>query len=292
MKKTVGKLIHPDSPTGKPFWVALAGEKCVQMRQWIVPGQAAVREDAGQLYILDAPLQVKMESDVVNSVGVGGGPAGCPGQSDADTTRNEQLFRSTILPLVVKAVNTAPEYADLRRVYVSRIAAQWYRERSTTRHTAYSNLIDQGNADAWPSRQPWDPKEVWQRYVKAYKDGEFTYEQRVNRGDVIEVHSYVYGGVDLTKIPRVRLSADALAKQRPALAATAAQAAYAPATEAGQPLVWLGGMSTAKPLSELQRSALRSPTSTRTFWVVVLLPVLLWVIGGAILLVRRKRRAS
>ena len=34
------------------------------------------------------------------------------------------------------AVNSAPEYADLRRVYASRVAAQWYRERSATKTTA------------------------------------------------------------------------------------------------------------------------------------------------------------
>lgn len=205
MKKTVAKLIHPESATGKRFWDNLDGEKCLSMRQWIVPARALIREDKGQMYIIDAPLDVKMESDIVNSVGVGGLPSdGCPGQSESDTKRNETLFRTTILPQVNKAVNSAPEYADLRRVYLSRVAAQFFRERSLTKRTAYSDLIDKGNVDAWPSREPWDPKEVWQRFVKSYTDGEFKVEVRTERGDVVEVATYVYGGVDLTTIPRSR----------------------------------------------------------------------------------------
>src|SRR5262249_24767437 len=132
MKKTVGKLIHPDTPAGATYWAALHGDaKCVSMRQWIVPGPATVREDKGQLYILDAPVRVRMETDYVKTTGVGG-TSGCTGQSQAETRYNEAVYRATILPQVERAVNTAPEYADLRRVYVSRVAAQWYRERSRT----------------------------------------------------------------------------------------------------------------------------------------------------------------
>ncbi|WP_148083568.1 hypothetical protein [Micromonospora sp. Llam0] len=291
MKKTVAKLIHPESPTGKPFWTGLDGEKCVSMRQWIVPAPAVVHEDQNQLYIIDAPLSVKMETEVVNSVGVGGMDPGCPGQTEADTKRNETLFRALILPQVEEAVNNAPEYADLRRVYVSRVAAEWYRERSATKRTAYSDLIDQGNVDDWTAREPWSPIEVWQRYVRSYTDGEFTFEQRTERGDVIEIATYVYGGVDLTDIPRSRLSGDAFAQQRPELPSAVGQAPYTPVIEEEENLVWLGGQTTARPLTELQ-VVRRSPTSAPAFWILTTSPFLLWIIGGALLLVRRRVRAS
>ncbi|HEY9369359.1 MAG TPA: hypothetical protein VIU94_13120, partial [Streptomyces sp.] len=85
MKKSVAKFIHPNTPGGKKFWDSLRGEtKCVSMRQWIMPDTATVRDNGDELYILDAPLQVKMESEVIKTPGVGG-ESGCGQQDDAST---------------------------------------------------------------------------------------------------------------------------------------------------------------------------------------------------------------
>lgn len=288
MKKYVAKLIHPDTPAGAQYWAALSGDtKCVSMRQWIVPAPATVREDNGQLYILDAPLQVKMETDYVKTAGAGG-TAGCTGQSQADTTHNEQVYRSTILPQVEKAVNTAPEFADLRRVYVSRVAAQWYRERSRTKTTAYGDLVDKGNVSNWPSRTPWTPKEVFDQYVQSYTRGEFNVTHTTQDGNVIRTDTYVYGGVDFSNIPRTKLAGSAFTSRRPALAKTATAAAYAPTTEAGTKTLWLGGESTSRPLPEIQAGVPKA-TSMSSFWIVTTVPLLLWVVAGALLLVRRRR---
>jgi hypothetical protein len=289
MKKTVAKLIHPDTPAGQQYWAGLEGDtKCVSMRQWIVPAPASVREDNGQLYILDAPLSVKMETDYVKATGVGGIGGGCPGQSQVETQHNEAVYRSTILPQIEKSVNTAPEYADLRRVYVSRVAAQWYRERSATKHTAYSDLVDRGDVRNWPSRQAWSPKDVFQRYVQSYTNGEFNVTHTTRRGNVVETMTYVFGGVDFTHIPRTKLGGAAFAKQRSALPAAVTNAVYRPTDEQGGKVVWLGGESTARPLPELQAGP-ASPTSSTGFWIFTTLPLLIWVAGGALLLVRRRR---
>jgi hypothetical protein len=288
MKKTVAKLIHPDSPTGAQFWSALRGEsKCLSMRQWIVPAPASVREDNGQLYILNAPLEVKLETDYARAAGVGG-VSGCPGQSDSETKFNEQLFRTTILPKVSFAVNYAPEYADLRRVYVSRVAAQWYRERSATKHTAYSDVVNSGDVTSWPARTAWSPKEVWERYVSSYKNGEFKVTRKSQQGNVVTTETYVYGGVDLTNIPRLKLSDKSFTSLHAKLPATVSQAAYRPTNEDGGKRLWLGGLSTPRPLPEIL-AGVPSPTSRATFWVAAMLPLLLWVAGGALLLVRRQR---
>jgi hypothetical protein len=291
MKKTVGKLIHPDTPAGARYWAALEGDtRCVSMRQWIVPAPATVREDGGQLYILDAPLTVKMETDYVKTKGVGD-TSGCPGQSDAETQHNEAVYRSTILPQVQQAVNTAPEYADLRRVYVSRVAAQWYRERSSTRHTAYGGLVDQGDVSNWPARTPWSPKDVFNQYVQSYTKGEFTVTHTTRQGNVVHTMTYVYGGVDFSNIPRTRLSGTSFANRRPALAATASTAAFAPMTEPGSKLIWLGGQSTPRPLTEIQ-AGVPAATSAPSFWIVTTLPLLLWVIAGVVLFARRRRKVG
>ncbi|MCO8273858.1 hypothetical protein M1L60_24990 [Actinoplanes sp. TRM 88003] len=162
MKKTVSKLIHPDTTNGKRFWDQLRGKTpCLSMRQWIVPRPAVVREQGHELFILDAPLEVKMETEYYRTKT----SADCPGHATADAENNENVYRLTVLPDLQKAVNQAPEYADLRRVYASRVAAEWYRDRSATKPTAYRHLIDSGDVSAWPLHEPWTPEDTWNRFA-------------------------------------------------------------------------------------------------------------------------------
>jgi hypothetical protein len=289
MKKSVAKFIHPDTKQGQAFWDALHGEaKCLSMRQWIVPRPAVVRENGNELFIIDAPLEVKMEGEYFKTKGAAS-DVGCDKQSTSDTNYNEALYRSRILPQVEKAVNTTPEYADLRRVYASRVAAEWYRQRSKTKTTAYSKLVDSGDASAWPLREKWSPMDTFTRYVKSFKDGEFKVERKTTEGNYIVTHIYVYGGVDLTNIPEKRLGAAEFSRTRPALDSTVAKALSAPRAEQGQSLTWLGGRSTQRPPwspQPLPTSPLRMPI----FYVLVTLPVLLWLGLGAFIGVRRRRR--
>jgi hypothetical protein len=204
------------------------------MRQWIVPRPAVVRESRNELFILDAPLEVKMETEYFKS----GGITADAGQATSDTQRDEAAYRQRILPELEKAVNTAPEYADLRRVYGSRVAAEWYRQRSAKKPTAYGHLIDSGDVSAWPSRVKWDPKEVFNRFVKSFTDGEFKVERTSRRGDMVVTHLYVYGGVDFTNIPKKLLSGGEFTSNRPALDVTVGGALSAPTAEERKDKTW------------------------------------------------------
>ncbi|MGH3450960.1 MAG: Imm52 family immunity protein [Haloechinothrix sp.] len=53
-----------------------------------------------------------------------------------------------------KSVNENPEYADLRRVYLSRVAAEWYRQVGQTKDTQFKGLIGDGVAGPWV----WGPR--------------------------------------------------------------------------------------------------------------------------------------
>jgi hypothetical protein len=266
MKKTVAKLIHPDTRRGARFWNRLSGE-CLSFRQWIVPAPATVHETpAGELYILEAPLSVKMETEYLSGRGAGRIPANCPGGSAADQKRNEAVFREMILPEIERAVNTAPGYAALRRVYLSRVAAGWYRKRSASERMRFSGVIDSGDISRWTSRKPWRPTDVFKRYVRSFEDGEFKVTKRTTRGNVVEIRTYIYGGVDFTRIPRHAVDAPEFrgrwsglsgtvtrALTRPALhAASASGGANGAGQGAGQQ-VWLGGtaVSVREPLSSL-----------------------------------------
>ncbi len=289
MKKVVAKFIHPDTPGGQTFWDSLQGDtKCISMRQWIVPDTATVRDTGDELYILDAPLLVKMESDVVKAQGVGGSN-GCTHQDKAATKHNEDVYRQTILPQVQDAVNHAPEYADLRRVYASRVAAEWFRQRSATKHTAYSDLVGKGDISHWTSREPWSPREVFDRYVQSYKNGEFNVSHTTTKGDTVYTYTYVYGGVNFSRINQNRVSAEKFAQDHPELATAARDALNGPSGD-GKGL-WLGGQTTAVPPAEAF-AAPPQATSNRLFYPLAALPLLLWLTAGGVLLIRRRRTAE
>jgi hypothetical protein len=241
------------------------------MRQWIVPAPATVREDGDALYILDAPLSVRMESDYLQGAGVPQqAAASCPPQDKAVEQRNEAVFRALILPRVEQAVNTAPEYADLRRAYLSRVAAEWYRKRSATRQTAYRDMVDRGNVAPWASKQPWNPKDVFDRYVQSYTKGEFNVTHTTRQGNVITTQTYVFGGVDFTNMVERKLSAADFQRQHPGLAASVSRAGSAPAADPSGHAVWLGG-TTAPPKAASSGSSLTG--------ALFAAPILVWIVG-------------
>lgn len=289
MKKTIAKMIHPDAEIGKEFWSEVKGESpCISMRQWIVPRPAVVREQGNELFIVDAPLEVKMETEYIRTKGKGS--EGCPNRSTRDTAHNESVYRVVVLAELQKAVNTAPEYADLRRVYASRVAAEWYRKRSATKKTAYGHLVDSGDASAWPLRAKWTPKDTWNRFVKSYKEGEFRVERTTQEGTMAVTRLYVYGGVDFSKIPERKLSTADFAGKRPAMGAAVEAAMAAPFAEAGGAM-WLGGWSTERP-EWAARPAPESPLGRPVFWAATTAPMLAWLIAVGLVLANRRRRAA
>lgn len=291
MKKSVAEFIHPDSELGGEYWDALQGDtKCISMRQWIVPRPAVVHENGDELFILDAPLEVKMEGEYLESEGVGG-TAGCSGQSPEDTDHNEGVYAELILPKVEEAVNTAPEFADLRRVYASRVAAEWYRQRSETKTTAYSDIIDSGDVSAWPARSDWDPKDVFDAYVRSYEEGEFNVERETREGDYIITHTYIYGGVTFFDVPSEQVGATEFAAQYPDLAATAGNALSAPAFDEGAGTLWFGGRSSERPPWNPYPTP-GSPLSNPWFWMLSTLPVATWLAVGVFLWWRRRPSAE
>jgi hypothetical protein len=287
MKKMSSRLTHPDTALGRRYWEALRGEGdeiCVSNRQWIVPEPAIVREDRGRLYILDAPLTVKMETEYFKTQTAAGQ---CRVQSPDISKHNELVHRTMILPEIVKAVNSSPEFADLRRVYLSRVAAQWYRERSAKKPTAHSALIDSGDVSRWPSREQWSPQEVYQRFIESYTKGEYNLTRTTERFGIRTVRTYIHGGVDFTNILRTVLSAASFQQRWPTLAATVDRAGAVVSFDRGGRDVWLGGETTALPLSELPAG---SPVDKTYFYVWVLAPMLVWLAAGIWLWSRRRRR--
>ncbi|MFD5845617.1 hypothetical protein [Streptomyces chartreusis] len=297
MKKTVGKLIHPHSALGRKFWGGVRGD-CMSFRNWILPATASVHQDGDKLYILDAPLDVQMETQYLAGNGASSARS-CPEQDEATEDHNEALFRDLILPRLKKAINTAPEYAELRRVHLARVAAEWYRELSRTKDTTYGDLIDSGDIDTWRSTGGWRPTDTFDRYVDSYTKGEFKVTDRTTKGSTTYVRSYVYGGVDLTRIPLKTVTDDRFTSDHAGLPQSVGRSLNAPSAAAGDETVWLGSPTPrqaeagigapaereAQGKQEAQES--QDPVFSGT-WALRLLPALLFA-PIALLWLRRRR---
>jgi hypothetical protein len=143
LKKSVARLIHPDTETGKAFWDALgaghgrrgSSATCLSFRQWIVPGSVLVRTTPSSIYVVDAPLDVKLEAEYLRERGVRSG-ADCAAASDRSRRHGERVYRRIVLPRLVQQVNEAPEYEALRRIFAARVIAEWYKRRSRTEELA------------------------------------------------------------------------------------------------------------------------------------------------------------
>ncbi len=190
LKESATKLIDPNTALGKQFWdrmdAAHLDKFCT--RNWIVPKQASVREAGSELYILDAPLEVKSEGEDFQLPG--NSQDTCP----ADSKAAVDIYREVILPELTRVVNESSMYTDLRRVYISRVAAEWYRQRMAADGTAEDFGIDSNDSSILESPVAWNPKDIFDKYVKEINGTTYTGPD----GRVV-----ITGGVDFTQPVKV-----------------------------------------------------------------------------------------
>lgn len=247
LKSTLYANMHPDTESGAEFFESLEpgpnGELCWgSWRMWIEPLPASAREDGDQLYILDSPLRVQMEPFDVD--------AAPPGPSCEDLVpedvmdRNLQRLIESMTPLIEEAVNTAPEYADLRRVYTARIAAEWLRQRDDVRPGAFHDVIGSGDVSQWPVREGWEPRDVYDAFLEARETVQFRYEYEHGG---LDYYMDVTGGIEFPKAPRDPMPEAEFEQEHPTLPKSVRSAKYEAVPdrdvdpEAGAGTAWLGG---------------------------------------------------
>jgi hypothetical protein len=244
LKKDTVALINPDTTVGDRFWDALeaiygdrADKACISGRVWIVPEPATVRATDHELYILDAPLTVKTQSMLINNPDTG--TPGCPQESKAVEAQKEDLIRRLILPPVIHAVNTAPQYAALRRVYTSRVAAEWFRKRNASDPTVLNRFVDSGRIGRWAARTPWDPKVTFNTYLDSLRHGEWTAKRNVTVNGQTVQRTLIYGGVDFSRTPERPVAKHEFKARWPHLAASVRRSQNGTAGSGAER--WLGG---------------------------------------------------
>ncbi|MFE5584769.1 hypothetical protein [Kitasatospora sp. NPDC056531] len=203
MKHDFARDVDPRQGIGKKFEDAMhaAGVPCrPAIRNWIVPDPAKIRADENGVYVIDAPLKVNSETTTINTPG----PNGDCQVTDAQRKTVEGLFREIVVPDVEHKVNTAPLYADLRRVYSARVAAEYVRQQDQQEATDYRSIIDSNDVAQWPLRgqnQSWTPRQTWEDYVKSFTQGDYSFPCG-NNGQVC-----FEGGVDFSQSPKQDIGA-------------------------------------------------------------------------------------
>ncbi|MGW0133571.1 LPXTG cell wall anchor domain-containing protein [Streptomyces sp. NPDC003299] len=200
MKHDFARDMDPRSGVGKKLFDTLAAENipCTHgVRNWIVPKPAVVREQDGGLYILDAPLQVNSVPQEVKTPS----PNGPCDLTEAQHKRVQQLMDSMIVPDIENKVNTGAAYADLRRVYTARVAAEWIRRQDAASPTDYHAIINSNKVTDWPlrgSNRSWTPQQTYKEYVKSFTEGDYSYPCE----KAGQPATCVSGGVDFSKAPK------------------------------------------------------------------------------------------
>ena len=156
----------------------------------------------------------------------------------------EALYRKLIVPELDRVVNTAPQFAPLRRVYISRVAAQWVRQ-DVPRNTVLGRLVNSGNTEHWRAQPPWLPLTIWEKYLKIFDTPQAHYKIPVQKGSVTEHTTVtVNGGVDFSHVTEVNTSDREFKDHYPGLAAAAKLSNSLPS--AGDGTVWLGAGTSAQ----------------------------------------------
>ncbi|MFD6448331.1 hypothetical protein ACFWEJ_24725 [Promicromonospora sp. NPDC060204] len=247
LKSTLYTNLHPDTESGAEFFESLEpgpnGELCWgSWRMWIEPLPASAREDGDQLYILDSPLRVQMEPFDVDAAPPGPSCEDLVPESTLDA--NTQVLIENMTPLIEEAVNTAPEYADLRRVYTARIAAEWLRQRDAVRPGAFHDIIGSGDVSQWPVREGWEPQDVYDAFLEARETVQFRYEYEHGG---LDYYMDVTGGIEFPEAPRDPMPAAQFEQEHPTLPKSVRTAKYEAvadrdaAPEDGAGPAWLGG---------------------------------------------------
>ncbi|MEV1159498.1 hypothetical protein AB0J27_29300 [Micromonospora chokoriensis] len=227
LKRAWTRLQDPKTALGLEYWNRMTGLDGACIRQWIVPKTATIREEGNRLYILDAPLEVKAEAFDFT---IPGDPNfTCP----ANPEPSMAVYRDLLLPELNEAVNEAPGFKDLRRVYISRVAAEWYRARMAADGRAAEAGIDSNDVSALEREDDWTPTDVFNQYVKEINAT--TYE--LPNGVKVTA-----GGVDFTQpVKTTKLSDTSFKEQHATLPATVDKSLTAVTKSSDEKQAYLGG---------------------------------------------------
>jgi len=193
LKRDMSQYLSPQNPVGRQFWeklyAVLGRDKAKKAgiitsnRVWIVPAEAVVVETEDGALLAKSSLKVLLESEYT-ALKLKPDTQSPPQQSPFDNSDNfqaltEQLMKEIIIPAIAKDVNESKNYAPLRQIYHSLILAQWFKRKYKNTDSAYAQAINKGNLNGLESQVPWERQQIWQEYLKSYKQGEYKIQDTI-----------------------------------------------------------------------------------------------------------------
>jgi len=189
LKQITASLIYPDDEVGKKFWNRVYEEAEKKFgttnipvntfnKVWIVPQKAVVYENAkaGTAYVVESRLKVMLEQDYLSMQKHSPSlvKEGVRGSSKDIDTIASKIVREIVIPELTKEVNENKNFARLRQVYNSLILAAWYKKK--IKDSILSQVyMDKDKIAGVNSDDPQETKQIYQRYLQAFKKGVFNY---------------------------------------------------------------------------------------------------------------------
>ncbi len=208
LKKDTANFTSPQTPEGKEYWdklykkaEELYGSENITIptltRPWIVPDEIIIRESKDNAYIYKATLKVMLEQDYLKDSSTYNFK---DQRSKALNEYSSELIRKTIIPKLIKEVNSSKRYAPLRQVYYSLILAQWFKQRFkglSPQGTVpiYIALIDRKNLNGLTSKQPWSKTTYFNAYKTSFQQGEYNIKEPRYTPYGQTIKSYMSGGI-------------------------------------------------------------------------------------------------
>ncbi len=185
LKQLTASLIYPEKELGKKFWdkiysqaQSLAGSSQVSLsgtaalppvntfnKVWIVADKAEVFERNQTVFVIGSHLKVMLEEDYWAAQKQG---------SPAEKTQAAKILRDVIVPAIEHEVNTGKHFAPLRQIFNSIILAGWYKKnlKAALLNQVYT---DQSKIKGIALTDASIKKQIYERYLQAYKKGVFNY---------------------------------------------------------------------------------------------------------------------
>jgi len=171
LKKAAATATHPDFESGQMFWnkkIYMGLDTQMEEKNWIYPKRTVIVDNATEMFIKNAELDVKNEIMFPNSEAL------------------NQVYSETIIPEVKKYVLYSAEFRPIRQAYRAVICGIWFKNKFL--NTIYGYCINTNKTGSLeiPDR---DMKyKVYERYV--YKHENYFYNssyrgQNRNWGGVV-----------------------------------------------------------------------------------------------------------
>lgn len=150
---------------------------------WIIPDKVYVYSNGTQISIINANLTINSESDIdrssfqVRNQDVNSLSRGCTEELNRSAQEYgeycENLEENMIQPYVVADINSKEKYKDLRDVYTALALAQWYKSNISPLMDIFRYSRGSSSFSALKPEGSWNPKDIWDKYVYSFKNGEY-----------------------------------------------------------------------------------------------------------------------